>query len=169
MTLSKGHSLVDLMFCLLIGSTIASMAAPSLGSLIDNSKATQLTNQLVGLLHYARSEAVFAKRSTAICAGHTHCNHSATWHTQLLVFHDNNHNGQIDAEEEVLRQDTFPPDYSWHWSRTSPFLIYERDGTTRALNGTFTLCRQGVPLQQVIISLSGRVRTQPPSPAGKCG
>ena len=45
---------------------------------------------------------------------------------------------------------------------------FEPDGTTRAQNGTFTLCKDGKPLHQVVVSLSGRVRSQLPTSQASC-
>ncbi|CAD5109030.1 GspH/FimT family pseudopilin [Zestomonas carbonaria] len=166
-----GHSLVELMFCLLIGGILLSLALPSFTSMLNSNTQTQLVNQLLGQLHYARSTAVQGKASVALCSGHMQCSGSPKWERHLLAFIDRNRNGQIDAGEELLRQQDIPPAYSWHWSnfRRRPHLLYQRDGTTRALNGTFTLCREGQPLQQVVISVSGRARTQSPAAGASCG
>lgn len=166
----RGHTLIELMICLLIASIMLVTAAPSFSSLMRDNQKTQLTNQLVGFLHYARSTAVLKKQTVGICAGNAQCKDSRIWHSQVLAFNDLNGNGQIEATEELLRQETLPKGYSWHWSnfRSRNHLLYERNGTTRALNGTFTLCQESKALQQVVISLSGRVRTRPPAATVRC-
>lgn len=166
----RGHTLIELMICLLIASIVLVTAAPSFSSLIKDNQKTQLTNQLVGILHYARSSAVLKKRTVGLCAGNTQCTKSLIWRGQLLTFNDLNGNGQLDATEELLRQETLPEGYSWHWSnfRSRNHLLYERNGTTLALNGTFTLCQGSEALHQVVISLSGRVRTRPPAATARC-
>lgn len=167
----RGYTLTELMICLLIASIMLVSAAPSFSSLIKNNQKTQLTNQLVGLLHYARSTAVLKKQTVGICAGNAQCMNSLSWHGQLLAFNDTNGNGQLDATEELLRQEILPEGYSWHWSnfRSRYHLLYEHNGTTRALNGTFTLCQGSDALHQVVISLSGRARTQTPKANARCG
>jgi type IV fimbrial biogenesis protein FimT len=166
----SGQTLVELLVCLLIGSIMLSMALPSFRTLAQNNQKSQEVNQLVGMLHYARSTAVLKKRTSSLCAGTDRCFASLTWHNALLVFADQNGNGQLDAGEEILQQSVIADNYAWQWSnfRKSPHLTYEHDGTTRALNGTFTLCKSGEALHQVVISLSGRVRTQSPGNTAKC-
>lgn len=166
----SGQTLVELIVCLLIGSILLSLALPSFQKLTLDSQKIQQVNQLLGMLHYARSTAVLEKRTISLCSGIAHCARSRNWNGSLLVFDDRNGNGQLDEQEELLRQTTLPEHYSWRWFSFGkrPHLTYEHDGTTRALNGTFTLCQTDKALHQIVISLSGRVRTQSPTASAKC-
>lgn len=161
---TRGYSLPELLICLLIGTLLLSLATPSLSSLLQNSRKTQQTNQLLGMLHYARGTAVLDKRTITLCSGTPQCSKSNSWHESLLVFADDNSNGIRDAGEALLQQASLDHNYRWIWSSFGQrsYVTYQRDGTTKALNGTFTLCHQGLALQQVVISLSGRARTQAP-------
>ncbi|WP_137818231.1 GspH/FimT family pseudopilin [Pseudomonas sp. 2FG] len=163
-----GQTLVELMACLLIGGIMLSLALPSFSSILQRNQQTQTVNQLLGTLHYARGSAVMSRKTIGICAGDTSCDSEALWQGHLLVFDDLNRNGQLDSGEAQLRQEQLPEGYAWHWSRSSPYLLLEADGTTRALNGTFTLCRDGAPLQQIVINLTGRVRTRAPVAGARC-
>lgn len=157
-----GHTLPEIMTCLLISSLLASLALPSFSSLLQNNQKTQQTNTLLGLLHFARNTAVMTKSTVSLCAGKTQCNQSNRWVESLLVFLDNNSNGMLDEGETLLRQADLNNSYSWQWLsfRKRYYLTYEKNGTTQALNGTFTLCTAGQALHQVVISLSGRIRSQ---------
>ncbi|MCY1287259.1 Type II transport protein GspH [compost metagenome] len=170
MKTKHGHTLVELMLCLLIGGIVLGLALPSFSALLNSSTQAQLTNQLLGQLHYARGTAVLGKTTVALCAGQDRCSGSSNWQRQLLVFIDQNGNGQLDPAEKLLRQEPLRPDYSWQWSsfRHRSYVLFDSDGTTRALNGTFTLCENGTPLKQIVISVSGRPRTQSPSPDARC-
>lgn len=166
-----GHTLVELMLCLLIGGIMLGLALPSFSTLLESSEQAQLTNQLLGHLHYARGTAVLEKVTVALCAGQTQCDDAASWQRQILIFVDKNTNGQLDPDERVLRQELLPAGYSWQWSnfRQRPHALFDPDGTTHALNGTFTLCKHGTAMRQIVISLSGRPRTQSPSSSAHCG
>lgn len=165
-----GFTLVELLTCLLIGSIFLSLALPSFSTLLQKNQTTQQVNQLMGLLHYARGTAVLEKKTVGVCAGTTTCSTSSTWQGAVLIFHDRNANGQLDSGEQLLRQGTINHEHSWTWSSFGKraYLLYERNGTTRALNGTFTLCRKSEALHQVVISLEGRIRAQSPTAGARC-
>ncbi|MEK1907413.1 MAG: GspH/FimT family pseudopilin [Pseudomonas sp.] len=165
---NHGHTLPELMICLLLVSSLASIATPSFSALLLNNQKAQQTNILLGVLHYARNTAVLSKETVTVCAGTTQCSPSDIWSGSLLVFIDRNGDGIRDKDEPLLRQATLDDSHSWKWLnfRKRPHLIYERNGTTQALNGTFTLCRTGKALHQVVISLSGRIRSQEPDDQG---
>lgn len=166
----RAQTLVELMVCLLIGGIMLTFAIPALTSTQQLSQQTQAANQLLGALHYARSTAVLSRTTVALCSGGTDCSAENIWQSQLLVFGDLNRNGQLDSTEELLQQLSMPKGYSWQWSnfRSRSYLQYEADGTTRALNGTFTLCHEDTPTKQIVINLTGRARTQSPSNDAPC-
>ncbi len=163
-------SLLELLICLSISSIILSVATPSLQAAIQNNQKTQTVNQLLGTLQFARGSAIFGRSTIGVCAGADACSDTLTWRNHLLVFADANQNGQLDLDEELLRTDNLPNDLAWHWSnfRDRNYLQFEQDGTTRALNGTLTLCRGGQPLKQIVINLAGRLRTQAPPANTQC-
>lgn len=167
---ARGISLVEILCTLIIVSIIAVVALPSLNTMLENSNRTQAINQLLATLHFARGTAVFQNSVITICPGVTQCTGERVWSDSLLVFHDVNRNGQLDMGEQVIRMETLLDDYVWRWAsfRQSAFIQFEANGTTLAHNGTFTLCREQEPQRQVVISLSGRARTQAPAGTARC-
>ncbi|NQD91970.1 pilus assembly protein [Pseudomonas sp. CrR25] len=165
-----GQTLVELMACLLIGSIMLTSAVPAFTSTLQRNRQTQNVNQLLGALHYARGSAVMGRKTIAVCSGDLLCSPDKVWHRQLLVFDDRNENGQLDTGEELLRQIYVTQGYSWRWSnfRSRSYLQFEADGTTPALNGTFTLCHENLPAQQIVINLTGRARTQAAPSNARC-
>ncbi|MBX9754257.1 MAG: GspH/FimT family pseudopilin [Pseudomonadaceae bacterium] len=170
MTKVYGHTLLELIVCLLICGILLSVAAPPLGAALQSNQQTQLLNQLVGTLNYARGSAVLDRNTVAICSGRTHCLSTTNWSNQLLIFNDQNQNGQMEAEERLLRTEVISENYIWNWSnlRHRSYLQFEQNGSPRALNGTLTLCRAGQPLKQIVINVTGRMRTQSPSATARC-
>lgn len=167
---ARGISLIELLCTLLILGIVSAVAVPSFNSMIEGSQRTQATNQLLSALHFARSTAVYERRIVALCAGTATCAGTSSWSGALLIFHDRNASGQLDPEETLLRMEPLPKQYAWRWAsfRQNGFVQFEGNGTTRAQNGTFTLCHKQVPQRQVVISLSGRARTQVPDKDAKC-
>jgi type IV fimbrial biogenesis protein FimT len=165
-----GQTLVELMTCLLIGGIMLTFAIPALTSTQQRSQQTQAVNQLLGVLHYARGTAVMGRKTIALCSGDTKCSTENIWQNQLLIFDDLNRNGQLDGGEELLQQLHMQKGYSWRWSnfRSRSYLQLEADGTTRALNGTFTLCHENIPSRQIVINLTGRTRTQSAPNGARC-
>ncbi|MBB2495411.1 GspH/FimT family pseudopilin [Aquipseudomonas ullengensis] len=165
-----GHSLAELLIGLSILAILLSTAAPALSGMIENNETTYAINQMTGAINHARSAAVFSHQTTVLCAGETDCSRTTTWNDSLLIFHDINNNSRIDNGESALRHEQLPDGYSWHWSsfRKLTQIIYEQNGTTQAANGTLTLCKNGKPRRQIVISLSGRVRQQAPRPEKTC-
>jgi type IV fimbrial biogenesis protein FimT len=167
---NTGYSLAELLLCIAIGSILLSTALPPLTATLLHSRATAATNQLLGTMAFARSSAVFQGQVVGLCAGQDQCKQSRNWQDNLLVYIDGNRNGQLDENEYLLRELPLPSGHHWHWSnfRQKPFLQFQPDGTSRALNGTFTLCRAGSPQRQLVLNVSGRSRTQPAPDNARC-
>lgn len=167
---NKGYTLVELIACLTIAAITLATALPPLKSTLERGQQAEATNLLLGALHYARGSAVIGRTLVSLCAGSVTCSNSQHWQSDLLVFNDRNKNGQIDETETLLKKIATPPGYSWYWSnfRRTSYIQYEPDGTTRALNGTFTLCHENQPRKQIVINLTGRVRTQAPGASAIC-
>ncbi|MCY1350996.1 hypothetical protein D9M69_372470 [compost metagenome] len=87
-----------------------------------------------------------------------------------MIFNDRNRNGQLNADEELLRSIQLIEGFDLYWRgfRRTNYLHYKMDGTTPAMNGTFTFCRANSAQKQVVINLSGRVRTRAPSGDAPC-
>jgi type IV fimbrial biogenesis protein FimT len=165
-----GRTLVELAMCVFFSGVIFTMAIPLFSSTIQRNQQTQSINQMLGAMHYARSSAALRNKTTTICSGHTSCTPGKLWHKHLLVFDDTNENGQLDADEKPLQQFHIANNHSWYWSnfRRRTFLQFAADGTTRALNGTLTLCSDNTPIKQVVINLAGRTRAQAPAKDARC-
>ncbi len=159
-----GHTLVELLFCLLIAGILLGLASPSIVTTLQRNRETAAVNQLIGALHYARSTAVMERKVVGICAGMSSCNSTSQWRDQLIVFLDKNRNGQLDTDEELLKVVPLAPELEMHWRsfRSTRFVQYQPDGTTLGTNGTFLICRSDTPFRAVVINLTGRVRTRAP-------
>lgn len=165
-----GHSAIEVMLYLSISMLLLGYALPQFTQLKQSAQKTQWTNQMLGHINYARSQAATSKTQVSLCSGLASCNAVPFWQEQLLTFIDRNGNGRLEAEDQLIRILYLPADAHWKWSAPlkKAHLTYQADGTTRALNGTLTLCYRNQPLQEVKISLSGRARAQAPGAGATC-
>ncbi len=170
MNRTRGIGLLELMTGLAVAGILLSLALPGFAALLRHQHKAQDTNQLLSLLHFARTEAVLSRRTIGICSGRATCSGSTRWQEGLLVFVDTDLNGRLDSHEELLRHEPLPTDTRWLWQsfQKRSYILFEADGTTRALNGTFTLCRGTTAFNEVVVNLIGRVRTQSPSASSAC-
>ncbi|WP_277372792.1 GspH/FimT family pseudopilin [Pseudomonas sp. AA-38] len=165
---SYGRTLIETMSVLALISILLTISLPNLQPLLDGNQRIQTNNQMAAALQHARSSAVFLRQVITLCSGQNDCSGKQRWRDQLLIFIDKNANGRLDDDEEVLHQAIINKDFSWHWNRTAGYVQFEADGSTRSLNGTLTLCKDNAPQSQIVISLSGRIRTEQARGKSRC-
>lgn len=165
-----GYTLIELLFTILLLGLLLTFANTGFQQLVDRHRQSSLANQLYSALNLGRSHAISVGQHTSLCAGMNSCENSNRWSNQLLIFHDTNQNGQLDAGERLLRQSELSNGDAWHWSsfRNRPHITFKPDGTTHGANGTFTLCRGEQAIRNIVISITGRVRMQAPSQGSRC-
>ena len=92
----RGFTLIELMVTLTVMAIALSLAAPSFANLLASNRISTQTNELVGALNLARSEAVRRGQPVTLLAGDV--NYSKGW----TVFPDANGNGAAaSATDEV--------------------------------------------------------------------
>lgn len=85
-----GFTLVELMVVVSVVGILAIVAMPAMTDLINNSRATSQTEELVASLQLARAEAVRRNARVTVCAGTGGvCSGSTSW-AQLTVFGQDN-------------------------------------------------------------------------------
>lgn len=95
MNKQSGFTLVELMITLAIAAILLTIGVPSFNTLMQNSRLTTSTNDLIGALNLARSEAVTRELRVTVCksADQATCNTSVTgWQQGWIVFTDENSN-----------------------------------------------------------------------------
>ena len=68
----SGFTLVEALFTLMIAGVLVGVAAPSFKTSVQNSRLVTQANDLLGMLLYARSEAVNGGQNAIICASSDH-------------------------------------------------------------------------------------------------
>lgn len=101
----KGFTLIELMVVLAIVAILGTLAAPSMGRLIEQNRVAAEINSFVGDVQWARGEAVKRGLPVVICesSSGTSCATANKWELGWLAFVDLNGNGALDTGEPVLK------------------------------------------------------------------
>lgn len=160
----KGFTLVELIVVLGISALMLSMAVPSMGKFLSNSRQAGAINDFVGSVRMARSTAIEANTDVTICpsAGGLNCE-NVDWHEGWIVFKDLDNNQVVDENDTIVRIYDRADGINIRPSQTEGFLHYRPNGRLvhQQVNGSagdFTVCdRRGTDYAKVmILDLSGR-------------
>lgn len=159
----RAFTLLELLVVLAITALLAGMAYPSFNDLLARVHATSRVNDLVGIIRFARHSAINGGRWVTLCpAIGQRCADSRNWASGIMVFQDDNRDGNRQAEELVLG---YLPELDqgerlrWRSFRRRNFLQFRSEGYTNWQNGSFHYCpadgdsRNGKVL---IVNIQGR-------------
>jgi type IV fimbrial biogenesis protein FimT len=164
----RGFTLVELLVVLAVGASLLAIAVPGYAYLVNASRLTTLTNDLVATLHLARSEAIRRGTRVTICKtsnpmlAQPSCDSAADWHEGWLVFVDGGTRGVIDSGDTVLRvQDRAPSGTIITANNYRHFISYRPSGVSQSSNGlpngTIHICVAG-KRRDIVINVTGRPR-----------
>ena len=103
----SGFTLVELMVTVAIAGILLAVGMPSMREYILNGRITAVTNEMVGTLMVARSEAIRQNATTCVCpitnaaAAVPVCAASGNWETGWMAFSDFNNDCVINASADV--------------------------------------------------------------------
>ena len=165
----KGFTLGELLLALAIFGALLAFGTPAYSSWMA---AQQLANEahfLAETLQRARSEAIKHGYRVNVCKSRdrVQCTDRGGWDSGWLMYVDENHDGQVDDDELVLRREGPAPDgISVSGNRpVADYVSYTSLGHARLLNGglqmgTFVVCRSGQNALKVVLANSGRARIE---------
>lgn len=161
-----------MMSVLAVTAVLVSVAVPSMEDLIESSRVTAASNELLGDLLLTRSEAMKRRTRVTLCKsadGQT-CTAAGGWQQGWIVFEDTDGNGLRGAAEKLVRMQP-PLAGNLRLTGTAPvakYVSYAPNGATKTAGGgfqagTLTVCaaspgRAGA--RQIILNATGRPRTQ---------
>lgn len=124
----SGFTLLELMLVVTIAGLLLGFGVPAMGNFFRNARITGAANDVMGGLHFARSEAIKRRVPVTLCTSADPLNNDPVCDPSALLtgwvaFVDPNQNGQRDAAEVVLLQHEPMPDTITARSSANPFQV----------------------------------------------
>lgn len=163
-----GFTLTELIITVAIAAIVMAIGVPAFQDTIRSNRMVTHTNDFIGSLNLARSEAIKRGRRVALCKSTdgAACTNADNWEKGWIVFVDVNNNAAVDVGEVVIRaHGPLDGDNTLQGNaNVSDYISYSPDGFTRLVNGgfqagtlSFSLCSGGQK-NNIILSNTGRVR-----------
>lgn len=155
----NGFNLIELMITIFIVSILLVIAVPSFQETIQSNRMTSVTNELVGALNFARSEAI--RRGDDVHFGSVPAGvNPALPGVEWVAWTDTNGNSDWDAGEEVRVWQTIDPSMTLTAATAVSFFVFNASGfLSGGTSNTLTLCddRTGETGRTVDILVSGAI------------
>jgi type IV fimbrial biogenesis protein FimT len=157
-----GFTLIELIVTLAVAAVILTIAVPSFSAVLQGNRVTTSTNDLVGALNLARSEAVMRASRVSICpsSNGTSCTQT-NWRQGWIVFIDGGTPGVVDGSDTVL-QVSRGLDSGVTLSTSTTAIQFLSTGRTSATDSdAFLLCTNQSELgREVRVARTGRVKVE---------
>lgn len=132
-----GFTLVELMVTIAIVAILSAIALPSFSNSIRNNRLATTTNEFIGAVNLARSEAVKSNRGGRICASSDGATCGTDWAAGWIVFGDANGNGTPQADEIRRHQQALNGMTATSPSSTTSFIFTARGECSNCSGGAF--------------------------------
>jgi type IV fimbrial biogenesis protein FimT len=166
MNKQSGFTLMELIITMAIAAIVLAIGVPSFQEMMRSNRLATQTNEFLGALALARSEAIKRGRRVTLCksADGASCAASGGYQQGWIVFVDTNDNAAVDSGELVLRvKAAMEGDLTLTGNSTvQSYISYVAGGMSQLVTGgfqagTLTLC--AVPkARSIIINSLGRAR-----------
>jgi type IV fimbrial biogenesis protein FimT len=167
---SGGVSLVEVLVVMLVMGILVSIVAPAMTATMGSAKLNAASDTFLTAMHLARSEAISRTDSVVMCksANGLSCSLTGSWEQGWIIFRDANHNGQREATEAlVTQQSALSAGLKLTGNLTvAKYVSFSPTGSAKLIGGgfqagTLTLCKQspgGGEARQFVLNVAGRVR-----------
>jgi type IV fimbrial biogenesis protein FimT len=164
---ARGFTLIEILIALVIFAILLRVGLPTYRDWIAAQQLANHAHFIADTLDLARSEAIKHGYRVNLCKSRDLrlCTDEGGWEQGWLLFVDENHSGQVDDDESVLRREGPPRnDITMRGNRpVEDYVSYTSLGHARLLSGalqmgTFVLCKPGQNALKVVLANSGRAR-----------
>lgn len=156
MRYSRGFTLIELLITLAVLAIVLAIAAPSFTSIIQSSRTQAISNDLMGALQLARSEAVKRNVQVDICRRNGNaCANAADWGNGWLVKVNGAGGAVIRVWEAVGGRDTVIGPNETLTYRPNGLLTKKSDADDLEFVVAFANCT-GKPQYEVKLTATGR-------------
>lgn len=105
--IDRGFTLIELLITLVVAGVLVAIGIPSLKTFVASNRLSSNVNTMIGLINYARSEAIVRNQPVVICpksSGGIGCANSNMWSQfELQVFVDVNGNNDRNTADILLK------------------------------------------------------------------
>ncbi len=163
----QGFSLIELMIALVVLGILLVMAPPAYRDWIASQQLANHARFLADTLDIARSEAIKHGYRINVCKSVDlrQCTTIGGWEDGWIMYVDENHDGDIDSDEQVIRREGAAlHGITVHGNQpVANYVSYTSLGRARLLSGalqmgTFVVCKPGQNALKVVLANSGRAR-----------
>jgi prepilin-type N-terminal cleavage/methylation domain-containing protein len=166
-SMQRGFSLIELVVALVIFGALLAIAPASYHDWIASQQLANHARFLAETLDIARSEAIKHGYRVNVCKSvdRRQCTTRGGGESGWVMYVDENHDGDIDSDEQVLRREGAAPDGITVQANhpVANYVSYTSLGHARLIGGalqmgTFVVCKSGQDALKVVLANSGRAR-----------
>ena len=157
-----GFTLIELLVALLIITILSSIAVPNLSNWYASFESRKVGNDLLGLMNFARQEAIYSRQLVTVCPLDSFGNCSTNWNQSISVFRDPTNQKRLTDPTQQLRE--YSPPQSGELtiaSLTRRSFQFRPNGMTYGDLGNLTWCPISSDARlasHLILNRGGRLR-----------
>lgn len=162
----QGFTVYELLISVFIIGILSALSYPAWQTTVQKAKHRAAAYQLYHFFQFARSSAVYQRRTLTACASldNQSCKPSKDWsQSNIIVFVDHNQNGNLDDDDEIIRILAFTDKdahLQWRSFGNKHFLQWQTNGMTYYQNGNFLYCPKDKNTKNafmLIVNAAGRM------------
>ena len=146
-----GFTMIEMMATLAVVAILLTVAAPSLRTFVEENRLATATNDFVGHISTARTEALKRRSNAIVCksGGGTTCSATGTWNSGWISFADIDNSGGWTAGDLLLRTSQGVDSNSVAITTAVNSIVFNRNGETSA-SSAHTFCSSVIGKSKVV-------------------